>query len=254
MEHQGTFEDLKSIVKSCGFEIKKVNDNDSLKQVRTNQGAIVNWYPSTGTLQFQGKQKPKKKLKEAWGTYTGNSESEFIQVQEDNSSPVSPQNPDIASKKVFVVHGHDDAAREQLELVIHKLGLNPFVLANTGGGGLTIIEALEKEIGPEDNKARFGIVLLTPDDVGYAKKDGADSAEPRARQNVILELGMLISAIGRPNIAILKKGHLEIPSDTKGMLYIPFNDHVKETVPKLTDRLRDAGFVLNPEAISRASS
>jgi predicted nucleotide-binding protein len=46
---------------------------------------------------------------------------------------------------------------------------------------------------------------MTPDDVGYANVDGPDKAAPRARQNVVLELGMLISAIGRPNIAILKK-------------------------------------------------
>jgi predicted nucleotide-binding protein len=65
---------------------------------------------------------------------------------------------------------------------------------------------------------------------------------------------MLISAIGRPNIAILKKGHLEDPSDAKGVLYIPFNEHVKETVPKLTNRLREAGFVLGPDAIANASS
>jgi predicted nucleotide-binding protein len=67
-------------------------------------------------------------------------------------------------------------------------------------------------------------------------------------------MGMLIAAVGRPNVAILKKGHLEVPSDAQGILYIPFNDHVKETVPKLVDRLRAAGFVLNPQAITNAST
>ena len=112
-----------------------------------------------------------------------------------------------------MVHGHDTVAREQLELALHKLKLDPFVLANTGDGGLTIIEALEKEIGPRPGRTRFGIVLLTPDDMGYAKANGDGKAEPRARQNVVLEMGMLISALGRPNVAILKKGHIEIPSD-----------------------------------------
>jgi predicted nucleotide-binding protein len=65
---------------------------------------------------------------------------------------------------------------------------------------------------------------------------------------------MLIAALGRPNVAILKKGHLEVPSDAHGILYMPFNNHVRETVHKLTDRLRGAGFALTPEAISRASS
>ena len=256
MKHNGTLDDLKTIVQGCGFSISEVKEQENCNQIKTNEGAIVNWYPSTGTLSFQGKKGPKDKLIEAWGTYTGSAAP--MQTHQENSEqqspPVSPQNPDTASKRVFVVHGHDTVAREQLELVLHKLGLNPFVLANTGGGGLTIIEALEKEIGPKNNQARFGIVLMTPDDMGYSKEDGPEKIEPRARQNVVLELGMLISAIGRPNIAILKKGHLEEPSDAKGVLYIPFNDHVKETVPKLANRLREAGFVLSPEAIAHASS
>jgi predicted nucleotide-binding protein len=95
---------------------------------------------------------------------------------------------------------------------------------------------------------------MTPDDVGYSKGDGPDKAEPRARQNVVLEMGMLISALGRANIAILKKGHLEVPSDANGILYIPYNDHMKETVPRLADRLRSAGFILTPENITKASS
>jgi len=128
------------------------------------------------------------------------------------------------------------------------------VLANTGGGGLTIIEALEREIGDKEGQAKFGIVLLTPDDMGYAKDSGAENAEPRARQNVVLEMGMLLSAIGRSNVTILKKGHLEPPSDAQGILYIPYNDHVKEVVPRLVDRLTSAGFILDPSSITRASS
>jgi predicted nucleotide-binding protein len=158
------------------------------------------------------------------------------------------------SKRVFVVHGHDHTAREQLELVLHRLGLDPFVLANTGGGGLSLAEALEKEIGPRPGQCRFGIVLLTPDDMGFSKADGPDKAEPRARQNVVLEMGMMLAAIGRPNVAILKKGHLEVPSDIQGIIYIGFNDHVREAVPKLVDRLNSAGFELNAAAVSRATA
>ena len=57
------------------------------------------------------------------------------------------------------------------------------MLANTSGNGMTIIEALEEEIVKDsDDKCKFGIVLLTPDDIGYSKKDGEKGAEPRARQ------------------------------------------------------------------------
>ena len=90
--------------------------------------------------------------------------------------------------------------------------------------------------------------------MGYSKADGETKAQPRARQNVVLEMGMLISSIGRKNVAILKKGHIETPSDAQGILYLAFNDHVKETVPRLADRLRSSGFNINPECISNACS
>lgn len=67
-------------------------------------------------------------------------------------------------------------------------------------------------------------------------------------------MGMLIAALGRENVAILKKGHVEVPSDAAGILYLPFNSHVRETVPKLVDRLQKAGFLLEPEAIANASA
>ena len=253
MEHHGTLDDLITIIHGCGFNVTEVREQEHGHQIRTSEGAIVNWYPSTGTLNVQGKKDPKSRLIAAWGDYTGEVGGQPVQ-NESAIQPEAPSNPSSANKKVFVVHGHDTTAREQLELILHKLGLDPFVLANTGGGGQTIIEALENEIGPSANQARFGIVLMTPDDMGYAKADGPENAQPRPRQNVVLEMGMLISAIGRGNVAILKKGHVEAPSDAQGILYIPFNDHVKETVPKLADRLRAAGFVLNPENITKASS
>jgi predicted nucleotide-binding protein len=65
---------------------------------------------------------------------------------------------------------------------------------------------------------------------------------------------MVLAALGRQNVAILKKGHIETPSDAQGIIYLPFNDHVKETVPKLVDRLRNAGFTLEPDAITKAAS
>ena len=252
MKHKGTFEDLKTLVRGVGREITHSGPSGSAHQIKTEDGAVLNWFESTGTVQFQGASEAKKKLEADLAAYTGSPapSSASPPTQQPAAAPASAP----AASKVFIVHGHDTVAREQLELVVHKLGLDPYVLQNTGGGGLTIIEALEAEIGNRAGAAKFGIVLLTPDDVGYAKAAGEKEAQPRARQNVVLEMGMLISAVGRKNVAILKKQHLEVPSDAQGILYISFNEHVKEAVPKLVDRLRSSGFVLNPEAITRASS
>ena len=90
--------------------------------------------------------------------------------------------------------------------------------------------------------------------MGFKQEDGSANAEPRARQNVVMEMGMLIAAFGRPRVAILKKGHVEVPSDTSGIIYLPFNNHVKEAAPKLCQRLREAGFELSPDSIAKASA
>jgi len=161
---------------------------------------------------------------------------------------VTPLSPDST---IFVVHGRDHTSRDQLELVLRRLGLEPFVLQVTGGGGDTLIEALERMIGKTAQSA-FGIVLVTPDDMGYLKEEGPDDAKPRARQNVIMEMGMLLASLTRKRCAILQKGYVEMPSNMGGVITIPFNDHVREAVPKLVQRLQDVGFKLDAGAIGRA--
>ena len=258
----GEYDDLKRIVASLKYTGEWSEPTKGCVQFRARDGAIFNWFTGTGTINFQGPDPAKTKLQtKLTAALAAEEEQEAAEAAPAEAAlglpegrPAEARKAGPEGKKVFVVHGHDDTAREQLELVLHKLGLNPFVLANTGGGGLTLIEALERETGPTPGRARFGIVLLTPDDIGYAKKDGPDKGEPRARQNVVMEMGMLISAIGRKNVAILKKGHLDVPSNVDGIIYLPFNDHVKETVPKLVDRLREAGFHLDQKAISQASA
>lgn len=169
------------------------------------------------------------------------------------AQPVAPTATAVQRASIFVVHGHDETAREQLELILHRLGLDPFVLQNTAGMGMTIIEALEQQIG-HSPEAEFGIVLMTPDDVGYAKKAGPEAAQPRSRQNVVMEMGMLLASLTRKRVAILVKGHLEQPSDAQGIIYFHFNEHVKEVVPKLVERLRQARFTITPEQISKAQA
>jgi predicted nucleotide-binding protein len=157
------------------------------------------------------------------------------------------------NKTIFVVHGRDQESRDQLELVLRRLRLEPFVLQVSGGGGDTLIEVLEKMIGKAAQSA-FGIVLLTPDDIGRLQEEKPEEAKPRARQNVILEMGMLLASLTRKRCAILQKGFVEQPSNMGGVIFIPFNNHVREAVPKLVQRLEAAGFKLNPADIGAAQA
>jgi predicted nucleotide-binding protein len=69
-----------------------------------------------------------------------------------------------------------------------------------------------------------------------------------------MELGMLLASLTRKRCAILQRGYVELPSNMGGVITIPFNKHVKEAVPKLVQRLQDAGFKLDPGAIGRAQA
>ena len=263
MKFRGDFAQLETKVSALGYMGRWSEDNGK-KVFRSEDGAILNWWPSTGTLNVQGPKPARIKLEEALSnslidgvSANGESDSDAADVPSAGQSPsAKPTLPASGeeSKRVFVVYGHDATACEQLELVLHRLNLDPFVLGNTSGGGLTIIEALEHEIVSPSKGERFGIVLLTPDDMGFKQEDGQANAEPRARQNVVMEMGMLIAAFGRRRVAILKKGHVEVPSDASGIIYLPFNSHVKEAAPKLCQRLREAGFELDPDSIAKASA
>ena len=68
----------------------------------------------------------------------------------------------------------------------------------------------------------FAVVLLTPDDVGASA--GSNDLRPRARQNVVLELGYFTSSLGRSRVCALKKGDIEIPSDYLGIVYVPLDE------------------------------
>src|SRR5690606_39863872 len=195
----------------------------------------INWSETKGTIWFDGPSTPKASLESRVKGILANGETSI---------------PDKESR-IFVVHGRDHDARDQLELVLRRLGLEPFVLQITGGGGDTLIEALERQIG-KTAQSSFGIVLVTPDDLGYLKTETPEDAKPRARQNVIMEMGMLLSSLTRKRCAILQKGFVEMPSNMGGVITIPFNDHVPEAVPKLVQRLQDAGFKLDPTAIGIA--
>ncbi|HVQ67944.1 MAG TPA: TIR domain-containing protein [Bradyrhizobium sp.] len=238
---EGDIEELRAKVASAAIAGDWSEDGQGKHSFRSRKGGILNYWPSKGTLQFQGKLEPRSELE---AIFSG------------NASAISPSRVDDTARqrltdqrtKIFVVHGHDHAALEQLELVLRRLNLDPYILQNNDGESKTIIEALEQQIYRE---AAFGIVLMTPDDYGYPKAKGEEDRQPRARQNVVLEMGMVFASLGRDRMVILKKGALEIPSDIDGVLRLEFNDHVKEIGVKLATRMKNAGIEIDDSLIHR---
>ncbi|MGQ5266204.1 TIR domain-containing protein, partial [Xanthomonas arboricola] len=61
------------------------------------------------------------------------------------------------SRKVFIVHGHDDGARETVARFLERIGLEAIILHEQANQGRTIIE---KVVAHSD--VGFAVVLLTP--------------------------------------------------------------------------------------------
>ena len=235
----GDLDDLKRLVKSLDIDGAWQPRPHGVWTFRCRDRSGLHWSETKGTVWFDGLPALKARL------------AKRVEALFEDGEVAPETKRDGA--QIFVVHGRDHEARDQLELVLRRLNLKPFVLEVTGGGGDTLIEALEKQIG-KTAESQFGIVLLTPDDMGYLKEDGPEDAKPRARQNVIMEMGMLLASLTRRRCAILQKGFVDIPSNMQGVIVIPFNDHVREAVPKLVQRLEEAGFHLAPSAVGRAQA
>ncbi len=212
-------------------------------QFRCPSGEIFSVY-QTGKLSVQGKD---SELAEAVRQLEGSD------VQPVAAAKTVPAGGDAAKKsfgpdrRVFIVYGHDVAARETIELLLHRMDLEPIVLQNLPAAGDTIIEKLERYLGAHQNVG-FACVLLTPDDEGH-RAGAPEEKQYRARQNVILELGMVLSRLGRGRVAILLKESVEQPSDIAGLIYRSFKERVDEVKFELVKDLEAAGYTPRTETL-----
>jgi predicted nucleotide-binding protein len=140
--------------------------------------------------------------------------------------------------KVFIVHGHDGSVKLEVADFLQRItGERPIILHEKADSGRTIIEKFEDHA----SEAGFAVVLLTADDVGSAK--GTATLNPRARQNVVLELGFFYGALGRGRVVALYEEGVEIPSDIMGVLYKPLSGNWHTELAK---ELRAAGIDIDP--------
>jgi len=234
---------LKATVELSGVIGEWSQKTDIHWMFKAKSGAVLNWWSTKKTLNFQGKTETKDEFQKAFEKAC------------DGEAPKQRATPALkkANKKtkIFVVHGHDSVALDQLELILRRLDLDPYILQSNDAESKTIVEALEKQIYEE---SAFGIILMTPDDYGYPKTKGEVERQPRARQNVILEMGMLMASLGREKMVILKKGALELPSDIGGVIYQEFNEHVKEVAVQLARRMAKSGIDIDDSLVLSVGS
>ena len=166
-----------------------------------------------------------------------------LQLIPDSPAISSPEQTVANSDEVFIVHGHDRAAKSEVKGFVEKLGLKVIILDEQPGGGKTIIEKFEASA----SNAGFAIILLTYDDVGEAK-DKQDNLKPRARQNVIFEMGYFVGALGRDRVCVMSTEEVEIPSDFAGVQYIRL-DADRGWQLKLGGEMKEAGLTVDLEKV-----
>lgn len=137
----------------------------------------------------------------------------------DKHADSTPSRPNVDTRRVFVVHGHDHGNKETVARFLSKLDLEPIILHEQPDQGRTVIEKFEAHA----EQVSCAVVILTADDVGHAKNDPSKE-ELRARQNVVLELGFFVGKLGRNHtFALVQKG-VALPSDIHGVVYIPLDE------------------------------
>ena len=214
-----TLEEVREILSQNGIAIQTINDIPHGKALRLESGQIINCYDS-GKHVVQGKHPEKVKM-------------------------LLESTTKIGGRRIFVVYGHDDIARTQLEALLRRWDLEPIILDQLASAGSTIIEKLEEY----STNVAFAIVLATPDDIGKAKDES--EFKSRVRQNVVLELGMLLAKLGRKRVAILLKEdpEFEKPSDIQGLIYIPFSSSIEDAALNLIRELSRQGLTIDAARI-----
>jgi predicted nucleotide-binding protein len=142
-----TVDEAKALLARAGLEVQKQQrlGNETGTQLRLSNGSIVNVFDK-GTVNVQGKNRPDTEA------ILGIGAAGIV----DGAAVAGPK------RNVFVVYGHDQHCRDQLEAMLRRWSLEPLILDQLPTEGQTVIEKLESALAEAD----FGVVLATPDDEG----------------------------------------------------------------------------------------
>ena len=148
------------------------------------------------------------------------------------------------SNKVFIVHGHDVEMKESVARLLEKLGLEPIILSEQPDQNRTIIEKFE-----EESNVDYAVVLMSDQDDHGCEVTSTD-LKPRARQNVILELGYFMGKLGRKgHVCVLKKGDIEEPSDILGVIYKEYRSSDDSWKYQLAREMKSCGYNISLDDI-----
>ncbi len=158
------------------------------------------------------------------------------EIQLDGHEALPDPKAVVHAHKIFLVHGHNNGILHEVARFLEKLQQEVIVLREQPSSGRTIIEKFVEyaDVG-------YAVVLLTPDDRGGTATTNFDNQRPRARQNVILELGYFLGKLGRNRVTALHLADVDIPSDYSGVAFVAIDDRGAWRL-ELAKELKASGF------------
>ena len=197
---------------SEGFALQEMPDdpfgylNDDNGNILSDMDSHVIWYP-------HGHHECVGILLEQLAKDMGLIQGQTATIQEEK------QMANQEKQRVFIVHGHDNAAKQEMARTLENAGFEAIILHEQADTGLTIIEKIERY-----TDVNYAVVLYTECDLGRSKKDPVEKEKNRARQNVVFEHGYLIGKLGRDHVSALVKGNVETPGDISGVVYTKMDE------------------------------
>ena len=142
-----TLDELMAAVVACGLDGDwSKNTKNKFHTFHAQTGEVLNWWPSTGTVQFQGQ---------------GQAEFKAMFSTALTAQPVVASKNPPAAARLFVLQSQDREAPDEIERVLIHHGLRPIALQPSDGGSRKLAEALIQYIRQWPG---FEIVMLLPGD------------------------------------------------------------------------------------------
>jgi len=125
-------------------------------------------------------------------------------------------------KKVFIIHGHNEAKWRELKDILDEMGVEPIELSEQIKTSETIIANFEQAA----SQCVFAFAIFTYDDMVSA--NGKEYWQ--IRPNVIFELGWFFAKLGREKVMIIeeKNNKGNVFTDLAGIYRFYFNENISE--------------------------
>jgi predicted nucleotide-binding protein len=166
--------------------------------------------------------------------------------QQDPAAPAervessAPAPAPAQTREVLLARGRDEHWAQAVAHLLEQSGSHELtILDQRGTQRAALLEGAEERLAGR----RYAVVLLTADDIGGPREDSAEEPyfAPRARQQVVFEMGFLAAALTPARVCVLYEEGVELPCELDGIAHVRL-DLAGTWQPKLLMKLRRAGF------------